>query len=184
MGRYLSIPVLALTVALSASVIPHIAAVLSSLVPLLENTRGQPSLVMLLVIAWSIRASLTDSLIWAFVGGIAMDLLSILPVGTSSFALILIAFAVHSISQQFYQARMAFVLAMTVLSTVFFQFFTWQALVLLGNAYHLPSLLRLVLLPTLVYNLLIVLPVYGFVRLLQGRLESALTQTSGPRAPL
>lgn len=178
MGRYLSIPILGLAAALSASIIPHMigfaAAALGGLAPILENTRGQISLVMLLVMTWAIRSSLTDSFVWAFVGGIAMDLLSILPLGASSFALALIVFAVSAISHQLYQVRVISILVMTVLSTVFLQVFIWQILALFGSSYDLPSLIRLVLLPTIVYNLAAVLPVYGFVRWLQRRLESGL----------
>ena len=48
------------------------------------------------------------------------------------------------------------------------------ALFLLGNTYDIPSLMRLALLPTMIYNLVAVLPVYAFVRLLQRRLEGGL----------
>jgi len=175
MGRYLSLPILGLAAALSATVIPRMigfaVSVLGNLTPALENTHGQVSLVLLLVITWSIRASLTDSFVWAFVGGMAIDLLSVLPLGASSLALVLIAFAVNTIAQQLYQVSLISILIMTALSTLFFQFFTYQSLVLLGNAYHLPSLIQLVLMPTILYNLAAVLPVYGFVRLMQSRLE-------------
>lgn len=195
MGRYLSIPILGLAAALSASIIPQMigfaAAVLGEIVPILENTRGQMSLTLLLVMTWSIRASLTDSFVWAFVGGMAIDLLSVLPLGASSFALALIAFAVSAVSHQLYQVRALSILVMTALSTIFLQFFTWQILALLGNSYDLPSLIRLVLMPTIVYNLAAVLPVYGFVRWLQRRLEGGLqsaphtlAQEPGSRTPL
>ena len=122
---------------------------------------------------------------------IAMDLLSILPLGASSFALVLIVFAVHIVSHQLYQVRIVSILVMTVLSTFFLQFFTWQILVLLGNSYDIPALIRLVLMPTIVYNLAAALPVYGFVRWMQKRLEgqlqsvpSALTQEAGARTSL
>lgn len=177
-GRYLSIPILGLAAAVSAGLMPHLisfaVALLSDLTPILENTRGQLNLGLLLVITWAIRASLTESLIWAFVGGIFIDLLSILPLGTSSFALILIAFAVSAVSHQLYRVRLIALLLMTILSTVFFQLFTYQMLALLGHSYHLPSLIRLVVLPTVVYHLVMVLPVAGLARLMQSRLESGL----------
>lgn len=189
MGRYLSIPILGLAAALSASVIPQMsafaAATLGGLTPVLENTRGQVSLALLLVMTWAVHSSLTDSFVWAFVGGIAIDSLSILPLGASSFAFALIVFAVNIVSHQLYQGRIVSILVMTVLSTFFLQLFTWQILVLLGNSYDLSALIRLVLLPTIVYNLAAVLPVYGFVRWMQRRLEGgALNQESGARSSL
>lgn len=185
MGRYLSLPILGLAAALSSSIIPQIIgfvlALTSGLFPFLENTHGQLSLVMLLVIAWSIRSDLEGSFVWAFVGGIVMDLLSILPVGVSSFALLLIVFVVNSISQQIYRVNLLMILAITIISTLFFQFFTYLTLVMLGNSYNLVGLIRLILIPTLIYNLIAILPIYGFVRLIQRRLESGLQNAPNTR---
>lgn len=185
MGRYLSLPILGMAAALSSSIIPQIIsfvlALTSGIFPFLENTRGQLSLVMLLVIAWSIRSDLEGSFAWALVGGIAMDLLSILPVGISAFALILIVFVVNSISQQIYRINILMILAITVVSTLFLQFFTYLSLVILGNSYNLLALIRLILIPTLIYNLIAILPIYGFVRLIQRRLESGLQNAPNAR---
>lgn len=185
MGRYLSLPILGLAAALSSSIIPQVIgfvlALTSGIFPFLDNTRGQVSLVMLLVVAWSIRSDLEGSFAWAFVGGIAMDLLSILPVGASSFALILIVFVVNSISQQIYRVNLLMILAITIVSTLFLQFFTYMTLVTLGNSYNLLALIRLILIPTLIYNLIAILPIYGFVRLIQRRLESGLQSASQAR---
>ncbi len=178
MGRYLSIAILGLAGALSASVIPQfialVLAIISNFTPLLNNTRGQLSLVLLLVICWSMRSSLLDSLVWALVGGIVLDLLSVLPLGTSSIALLLIAYASNGIAQQVYRLRIPVILMITLFATIFFITYTFVALLLLGFSYDIPSLLGLVLLPTVIYNLVAVLPVYLFVRLIQRRLEGGL----------
>ena len=110
----------------------------------------------------------------ALVGGIMLDLMSILPIGTSSAALVLVVFVVNGIARQLLRLRFLFLLAITAFATVFMAAFTIFALFLLGNTYDIPSLIRLVLLPTMIYNLIAVLPVYAFVRLLQRRLEGGL----------
>ena len=178
MGRYLSIAILGLAAALSASFVPQfiafIEALLSSVAPVQLNTRGQPGLVMLLVVCWSVRSNLGDGFVWALVGGILLDLLSILPIGTSSAALILIVFVVNGVAQQLLRLRILFLLAITALATIFMGVYTVIALFVLGNSYDIPSMLRLMLLPTMIYNLIAVLPIYVFVRLLQRRLEGGL----------
>jgi rod shape-determining protein MreD len=178
MGRYLSIPILGFAAALSSSIIPQIigffVALVGSITPILDNSRGQLSLVMLLVIAWSIRSDLEGSFAWAFVGGIAMDLLSIVPIGASSFGLLLIVFVVNTLSQQIYRVNIIMLLAITIISTIFLQFFLYFVLVLLGNSYNLLALIRLILIPTLMYNIIAILPIYGFVHLIQRRLEGGL----------
>lgn len=178
MGRYLSIGVLGLAAALSASFIPQfiafVVALLSNFTPILNNSRGHPSLVMLLVICWSLRSSLADGFVWALVGGILLDLLSILPIGATSAALVLIVFVVNGLGQQLLRLRVIFLLAITAIATVFMTAYTVAALFLLGHSYDVPALVRLMLLPTLIYNLIAVLPLYAFVRLAQRRLEGGL----------
>ena len=137
---------------------------------------------MLLVIAWSIRADLEGSFAWAFVGGIMMDLLSVIPIGASSFALLLIVFVVNSVAQQIYRVNILMILAITIISTLFLQFFTYMTLVAMGNSYNLVALIRLILIPTLIYNLIGILPIYGFVRLIQRRLEGGLQNASTANA--
>ncbi len=178
MGRYLSIAILGLAAALSASFVPQfiafVEALLTNFTPIHVHTRGQPSLVMLLVICWSVRSSLGDGFVWALVGGIMLDLLSILPIGTSSAALVVIVFVVNGVARQLLRLRFLFLLAVTAFATAFMTAVTALALFLLGNTYDIPSLIRLTLLPTMIYNLVAVIPVYAFVRLLQRRLEGGL----------
>ena len=179
MGRYLSFAVLGLAAALSASVIPQalsfVEALLGQALPLLANSRGQLSLVMLLVLCWSLRAPLSEALIWALVGGLMLDLLSVLPLGATSAALLLLVYAVKRLSWQWLRARILLLLAVTALATIFLFAWTYIALFLLGYSYDLVSALQLTLLPTLLYNLAAALPIYAGARIVQRRLESSLS---------
>ena len=178
MGRYLSIVVLGLSAALSASIIPHaitfLVSLLGNFIPMLEQTRGQLNLVMLFVLCWSVRAELTESLIWALVGGLAVDLLSILPLGATSAVLILFAFFINSVARQLFRVRILFLVAVTPAATIILTLYTMLALALTGLNYDFPALLRLVLIPSIIYNLVAVVPVYAVVRLIQRRLEGGL----------
>lgn len=178
MGRYLSIPVLGVAAALSASLLPQALILImelgSAIAPPLAQARGQLNLVMLLVLCWSLRASLTEGFVWAFVGGIALDLLSVLPLGTTSAALLILVYGINQLSQQLLRARILLLLAMAAVATLFMAAFTYAALALLGYTYDLWALGRLVLLPTLVYNLVAVLPLFVIVRFAQRRLEGGL----------
>ena len=92
MGKFLSLPILIIAAALQASFVPQIRLL-----------GGGPDLVFLLVIAWSINAELDDSIVWAFVGGIAQDLLSAAPTGTSVLGMLIIIFAVSGLGRQVYR---------------------------------------------------------------------------------
>ena len=178
MGRYLALPVLGLSAALTASVLPHVIdllfALVGSVAPALSNTGGQLSLVMLFVLCWSVHADLAESLIWAVVGGLALDLLSVLPLGATSIALVLMAFAVNSAARQLLRVRLIFLAAITPLATLFLAAWTLVALALLGYGYDILVYARLTLLPTMLLNLLAVLPLYGLTRILQRRLKGGL----------
>ncbi len=178
MARYLSIAILGLAAALSASIAPQFlefaVSLLGNITPVLDNTRGQLSLVMLVALCWSIRADLADALIWAFVGGLMVDMLSILPLGATSAAFILIVFAVNGIARQLFRVRLLFLVVAAPIVTLFLTTYNLAALALLGNTYDIPSVLRLILIPSMIYNLLAVLPVYAIVRMIQRRLEGGL----------
>lgn len=178
MGRYLSIAVLGLSAALSASIIPHaitfLVSLLGNFVPMVEQTRGQVSLVMLFVLCWSVRAELTESLIWALIGGLAVDLLSILPLGATSVVFIVFAFLVNSVARQLFRIRLLFLFAVTPVATIVLTLYTLFALALTGLNYDFLTMLRLVLIPSMLYNLAAVVPVYALVRLMQRRLEGGL----------
>ncbi|NJL95491.1 MAG: rod shape-determining protein MreD [Anaerolineae bacterium] len=64
-----------------------VAAVLdASVLSFFRIANGQPSLVLLLVVAWGLLNDLADGLPWALIGGILADLVSVTPTGTSSLA--------------------------------------------------------------------------------------------------
>ncbi|HRF94610.1 MAG TPA: rod shape-determining protein MreD, partial [Aggregatilineales bacterium] len=65
MGNFLSFPILIVAAILQATFMPQIRLL-----------GGSPDLVFLVVLAWSINAELDSSVLWAFVGGISLDLLS------------------------------------------------------------------------------------------------------------
>ncbi len=176
MGRYLSLPILVIATALSASILPQLVSfgvgLLGNVSPILNNTRGQLNLVMLLVLAWSIRSDLASGFIWALVGGILLDLYSATPIGASSAALMIIVYGANGAARQLYRMRIVTLLAMTLLATLFFQVYTYCALLLLGLSYDIPMVIRLVYLPTLLYNLAGALPIYAIVRLTQRRIRA------------
>lgn len=138
----------------------------------LEN--GQPSLVLVAVIAWAWHADLKEAIFWAFVGGIALDILNpIIPTGTSVIAMIVIIFAVKAIERAFYGvsifALLGFVAIATILHhMIIFLVFNIQDINLLPVDY-----IQSYTLPTLIFNLIGTLPMYWFLRRFQKRLPQA-----------
>ncbi|MBI2861827.1 MAG: rod shape-determining protein MreD [Chloroflexi bacterium] len=60
--------------------------------PLIPPWGIRPDLVMLLVVSWSLVVGVSGGLRWALIGGIALDLISIAPMGVATGSLALAAF--------------------------------------------------------------------------------------------
>lgn len=132
---------------------------------------GQPSLVLVAVIVWSWHSDFSEAIFWAFVGGIALDILNpIMHIGTSSIAMIVMIFAVKTIERTFYQvsifALIGFVAFGTILHhSIIFLAFTIQGITILPLEY-----IQNYTLPTLGFNLIGTMPMYWFLRRFQKRI--------------
>ena len=58
--------------------------------PYIRVGNAQPHLVFIFAVIWTFAAGLESGLVWAFVGGIAIDVLAQRPLGSTSFALIIV----------------------------------------------------------------------------------------------
>lgn len=81
---------------------------------------AQPHLVLILAIIWAVAAGLEGGLVWAFVGGIALDVLAPRPLGVSSFALIVCVGLAATLARISIRVRpLAVVPAVAILSLVY-----------------------------------------------------------------
>lgn len=88
--------------------------------PYLRVGDAQPHLVFVLAIVAAIAVRLETGLVWAFVGGIALDVLAQRPLGASSFALIITVGIAASFARLFIRIRpLVVVPAVALLSVVY-----------------------------------------------------------------
>lgn len=160
MSNWLSIPLLLLAAFLQVTFVPQIRVL-----------GGAPDLVFLLVVAWSINASLDTGVIWAFVGGVLADLMSAAPTGASVVGLVLLVFALHLIQQQLYGVTFLVLVGVVLVGTVFHWLVLAMVAGLAGYRTLTPANFTFVVLPTVAYNLAFILPVYWLVRRIQRRIE-------------
>jgi rod shape-determining protein MreD len=74
---YFAVPFLTLVALAEATLLPHVRV-----------GGAQPDLTLLMVGAWSLRRGIEEGAMWAFVGGIVLDLLSVGPFSASMLALL------------------------------------------------------------------------------------------------
>jgi rod shape-determining protein MreD len=88
--------------------------------PYLRIAGVQPHLVFVLGVVLTIAVGLEAGLVWAFVGGLALDVLTARPLGSSSFALLLCVGAASLFGRLFARVRpLAPVIAVPVLSLLY-----------------------------------------------------------------
>ncbi len=73
--------------------------------PYLRVGNAQPHLVFTFAIIWVVAFGLESGLVWAFVGGLALDVLAQRPLGVSSFALIVSVGIAAAITRPFIRIR-------------------------------------------------------------------------------
>lgn len=88
--------------------------------PYLQVGTAHPHLVFVIAIIWTVAVGLESGLVWAFIGGIALDVLAQRPLGVSSFALIVCVGIAASITRPFIRIRpLVVVPAVALLSLVY-----------------------------------------------------------------
>jgi rod shape-determining protein MreD len=97
----LGIPIFILAALVQATVLSHVRVY-----------GGQPDLIVIIVLAWAILDRDQEGMVWAFVGGLFLDLLSGTPLGISSLALVPVAFLVGLTEAQVYRENVGLPLLM------------------------------------------------------------------------
>ncbi len=158
----LGLPLLALAATLQASLLPQLTG------------RAVPGLVFLLVVCWAINTDWQQGAVWAFIGGILLDLLSALPVGTSTIPLLVLAFPLGGTGEAVYRLRIPLLMGVGFFGTLFQQVLMLLLMALLGHRIAWLQNFSSIIFPTMIYNLVLILPIYWFLSRLQRGLRRGL----------
>jgi rod shape-determining protein MreD len=156
--NWLSVPVLALAAVVQATFVPQIRIL-----------GGGPDLILLFVLAWSLNSKLEHGVTWAFVGGIMQDLMSAAPTGVSTLGMLLIVFAIHLIRREVVTLGFVLTVTLVVAGTITYYLVFMVMLNAVGFQFRLIDSFGTIILPTLIYNLAFIWPVYWIARQLQRR---------------
>jgi rod shape-determining protein MreD len=144
----IGIPLFILASLLQATVLSH-----------LRVYGGQPDLIVIIVLAWAILDRDQEGMVWAFVGGLFLDLLSGAPLGISSLAMVPVAFLVGLTEAQVYRESVGLPLLMASVGA-----FAYHIMYLLllrffgGMAVPWSEALVYVTLPSVVFDVILVIP--------------------------
>lgn len=146
---YIALPILFIASLLQAVVLPQV-------VPL----QARPHLLVLLVVAVCLAESLYDAVIWGFMGGLLLDLMSgaMMPVGSNALLMVLVALLASLGQANPFQSLLFVPLVTAFATTVFYHVMHMALSTALGNSVaFIDNLWRLVL-PSAILNA-ILLPV-------------------------
>lgn len=150
MANYIGIPILLLAAVINATIMPE-----------LRLGNGTADLVFLLVMSWALLADVRDAMLWAVIGGMLQDVLSIAPVGTSALGLVIVAFAADAVFGTVSRGNLIVPLVVAGVGTVVYQMLTLLLLRMLGlSAVGLGQGVVYVMVPSTIMNVLLVLPVF------------------------
>jgi rod shape-determining protein MreD len=168
MGYYIGVVLLAIAVVLQSSVLHTLYVT----VPFVDvQISGQPGLMLMLVLAWSVHATWEEAFFWAFCGGLMQDLLAITPLGTSIIPLLLVIFVIRSLADSIDFITPVLLPVFAGVATGLQYAIIIVVLTLLENYPVNPlRIAEQFILPAAVYNVVFIWPVYIILRRVQKRL--------------
>ncbi|PZS05253.1 MAG: rod shape-determining protein MreD [Chloroflexi bacterium] len=152
---------------------PVLALLQSSLASRLEFRGVLPGFVLVTVVSWGILRGLEEGLVWAFVGGVSLDVLSGLPFGTNTVAMVVTA-GVVSLGEGTFIRTHALLPLMTVFgATILYYVIVLFILQSTQQPVDWLAALRTYMLPTAIYNALMSILVFWLARRLESRIYRA-----------
>jgi rod shape-determining protein MreD len=153
MRNLIAVPILFLAVILQSSVI--------SRVYLLSGVADLP---MVMLAAWALQENVDSSWHWAAAMGILVGFISALPWYVPVISYVVVVALAQMLQRRVWQAPLLAMFTVTFLGTVFLNLFTYLVLRIGGVNMPFEDVLGLLVLPGVLLNLLLAIPVYAIMR--------------------
>lgn len=144
---YIAIPVMLALSVLQTAVLPYFSFLHLS-----------PQLPLLVALAWGLLRGLDEGMLWAFVGGLCMDLFSISPIGLTALGYMAAVTAVLWLQQAFPPSHIIMPILLAALATAIYLIINLLFLRLFGFLSNLQVITTLW--PLILLNAIAMLPIY------------------------
>jgi rod shape-determining protein MreD len=124
-----------------------LALLQATVVPAVPYIGIRPDLVLLLVLAWTMVRGTTEGAVAAFIGGLAVDIFSPLPLGSHALVMLLTIAPIGAMGAPFYRGNLVFPIGGAFLATVLYNVLLLLLSRLLGQDIVWGSLLWRLALP-------------------------------------
>jgi hypothetical protein len=125
---------------------------------------GIPDVVMLVILAWFLDEHVKHGWEWVVMAGIMVSFVSALPFFIPFWAYLTMAVVCHWLKNRIWQTPIMAMLASTLIGTAIMQVASVFALQITGTRIPLQEGIRLVMLPSFLWNLILAIPVYSLVK--------------------
>lgn len=124
---------------------------------------GTADLIMLCMIAWCINERTRYSWILMIAGGLLMSYLSAMPMNGYLWMYMIIWAIIHFIKMRVWQMPLILMLFVTIIGTLITSAGSLALLFLQNASVSYPDALKQIIIPSLIMNLLISIPIYAFL---------------------
>ena len=142
----------------------------STLLGTFQFLEGRPDLILLAVIGWGLAGGSEEAMVWGLAGGVFLDMLSGVPIGTTSIILILIGALVSLFEGRIWEANFLMPLGTTLAGSLLFHILSLGVILLMGREVDWAYAFSRVILPSTFINLLLALPIAQALKGLRIRL--------------
>jgi rod shape-determining protein MreD len=136
----------------------------STVLPHLRLAGGTADLIWLLALSWTLSGDSAGGLLWGFVGGLCLDLLSGGPLGMTPAILVLLVYLASLLEGRLWGSHVVMPLAASALGTVGFHLLTLAMLAVQGWPVDWIGSLGSVILPAVLINTVCIVPFYQVLR--------------------
>ena len=150
MATLIAIPVLGVLAILQSSVVSRL--------PLLH---GSSDLIMLAIIAWTLQKKTQTAWQWCIIGGLVTNITSAVPFGVPLIGYSIITGIALLLRRRVWQVPVLAMFLVTFLGTLVTQGITLFALRLVGSPIPVLESFNLIILPSMLLNLLLAIPIYA-----------------------
>ncbi|MEA2008987.1 MAG: rod shape-determining protein MreD [Chloroflexota bacterium] len=153
MGILLAVPILSIATILQSAVVSRITLL-----------QGTADIVLLIVIAWALQKNVKTGWQWSLIGGLLIDFMSGLPFGIYTVSYLLVTGLTLALQARIWRLAILVQLFATFVGTILIHAFSIFVLVIQGTILPLQDVLQTIVLPSLILNLFLTIPVYSLIQ--------------------
>jgi rod shape-determining protein MreD len=141
-----------------------LAIIQSTIVSTMPLLKGTADLFLLFIVAWALQDRVETAWQWCLIGGLLASIYSGLPFGVFILAYLLCVVIARLIKRRIWKAPFLAMLAATFISTIIVQVLSLVSRMITGVNIPILDMLNIILLPSLLLNIILAIPVFSIMR--------------------